>query len=69
MSLVEKALKKLSTQIKCSHKPFTVHTFGFGPGVDSRLLSNIANAGWGSYTYIPSAALIVRPPFPSRVLD
>lgn len=40
-------------------RPFpTIHTFGFGYDVDSKLLHNLANTTGGTYTFIPDAGMV-----------
>lgn len=38
--------------------PGTVHTFGFGTDLDSKLLNQIAEAGDGMYVFIPDASFV-----------
>lgn len=38
--------------------PCTVHTFGFGTDLDSKLLNEIACAGHGMYVFIPDASFV-----------
>ncbi|KAG8753136.1 negative regulator of the PHO system [Serendipita sp. 396] len=40
------------------HTRFNVSTFGFGYSLDSKLLSEIANIGGGSYGFIPDAGMV-----------
>lgn len=35
-----------------------IHTFGFGYSLDSKLLSDIARMGFGSYSFIPDSAMV-----------
>ena len=40
-------------------RPFpTIHTFGFGYDVNSKLLHNLANTTGGTYTFIPDAGMV-----------
>eukprot|EP00928_Gymnodinium_smaydae_P035026 TRINITY_DN24710_c0_g2_i1.p1 TRINITY_DN24710_c0_g2~~TRINITY_DN24710_c0_g2_i1.p1 ORF type:complete len:749 (+),score=136.98 TRINITY_DN24710_c0_g2_i1:195-2249(+) len=45
---------------KANHEqlPATIHTFGFGYSIDSRLLTCIARYGQGSYSFIPDAGFL-----------
>jgi len=38
--------------------PCTVHTFGFGKELDSRLLNSLAHTGDGMYVFIPDASFV-----------
>jgi len=38
--------------------PGTINTFGFGYTLDSKLLTNMANAGSGAYSFIPDAGFV-----------
>jgi hypothetical protein len=40
------------------HTRFNVNTFGFGYSLDSKLLSDLANVGGGSYGFIPDAGMV-----------
>lgn len=40
--------------------PWVVHTFGYGANHDPQLLTSVANAGKGVYSYIPQGALVAN---------
>lgn len=52
----------ISETLKNSLKSFqlngTINTFGFGYGLDSRLLRDISDIGLGSYSFIPDATMV-----------
>uniref|UniRef100_A0A7S4W0Z9 VWFA domain-containing protein n=2 Tax=Alexandrium monilatum TaxID=311494 RepID=A0A7S4W0Z9_9DINO len=48
----------MSYKEKQEFLPGSINTFGFGYNLDSRLLVDLANAGQGSYSFIPDAGFV-----------
>jgi Mg-chelatase subunit ChlD len=51
-------INSLERSLTTNHPNCTINTFGFGYGLDSNLLRNISNIGYGTYSFIPDATMV-----------